>query len=201
MGVFAPEERVGRDTRAMSAVGNVGPATDQHPADEEEAEPGLWGSFGAALRLIVGWFCIAIGLLNLLVEVDRTDGTPDGAYLLFHVVLVIGGVLLVGLAWIGARPGAVGYVTGAAVLLAGVVLSALPENDAECCMTAFEERHGYPFTLAARNAGGRWHIDSQHLLADLLFWGYLGLVALLAVSLLRRAASPDTGRHGVRRPG
>lgn len=181
----------------MSAVGNVGPATD-HPADEEEAEPGLWGSFGAALRLIVGWFCIAIGLLNLVVELDRTDGAPDGAYLLFHVVLVIGGVLLVGLGWIGAQPGVVGYVTGGTVMLAGLVFSALPENDAECCMTAFEQRHGYPFTLAARHAGDRWHIDSQHFLADLLFWGYLGLIALLAVSLLRRATSPATGRHGIR---
>jgi hypothetical protein len=33
---------------------------------EEDEAPGLWTSFGTALRLIVGWFCVAIGVLNLL---------------------------------------------------------------------------------------------------------------------------------------
>ncbi|GAA2527012.1 hypothetical protein [Winogradskya humida] len=174
----------------MSAVGNVGPATD-HPAaepEEDEEGPGLWGSFGVALRLIVGWFSIAIAVLNLLVELDRSDGTPDGAYVFFHFIVLVGGVLLVSLAWIGARPGILGYVVGAAVMVAGVVVSAIPANDTVCCMTAFSERHGYPFTILARDAGSRWHVDSQHLIADLLFWGYLGLVVLLTVALTRRVA-------------
>ncbi|WP_305785085.1 hypothetical protein [Symbioplanes lichenis] len=176
----------------MSTVGDVDPALEE----EEEEAPGLWGSFGAALRLIVGWFSVAIGILNLVVEIDRSDATPDGAYLLFHAVLLVGGALLIGLGWFDPRPGLPGYAAGAAVLVAGVVLSALPRNNTVCCMSAFDERHGYPFTLIARNAGSRWHVDSQHLLADLLFWGFLGLVALLAVSLLRRATQQDTRRRG-----
>ncbi|AGL20961.1 hypothetical protein [Actinoplanes sp. N902-109] len=170
----------------MSAVTH--PEVDE---DEDEEAPGLWQSFGSALRLIVGWFSVAIGVLNLLVELDRADGQPDGAYVFFHFIVLVGGVLLVSLAWIGAKPGIAGYVAGAAVLVAGVVISAIPANDTVCCMKAFSERHGYPFTIAARDAGTRWHIDSQHLLADLLFWGYLGLVVLLTVALSRKVASRE----------
>lgn len=167
----------------MSAVGEV-----EH---DEEAPPGLWESFGSALRLIVGWFCVAIGTLNLMVELDRTVGTPDSAYLLFHFILLVGGVLLVALAWIDPAPGLLGYVVGGVVMVAGVVLSALPDNQMVCCMTAFDERHGYPFTIIARDAGSRWHVDSQHLIADLLFWGFMGLMFLLVVALTRRVTNHD----------
>ncbi|MFI5932874.1 hypothetical protein [Actinoplanes sp. NPDC051494] len=174
----------------MSAVGNVDPSTD-HATDEDEESPGLWESFGSALRLIVGWFCVAIGVLNLMVELDRADGTPDSAYLLFHFILLVGGVLLVSFAWIGVKPGIPGWSAGVAVMIAGVVFSALPANETVCCLTAFSERHGYPFTIMARDAGSRWHVDSQHLLADLLFWGYMGLVVGLTVALTRKVASRE----------
>jgi hypothetical protein len=170
----------------MSAV------THQAVDDEEDEEaPGLWESFGSALRLIVGWFSVAIGVLNLLVELDRSDGQPDGAYVFFHFIVLVGGVLLVSLAWIGVKPGIAGYAAGAAVMVAGVVFGAIPANDTVCCMTAFSERHGYPFTIVARDVGSRWHVDSQHLVADLLFWGYLGLVVLLTVALTRKVAARD----------
>jgi hypothetical protein len=47
----------------------------------------------------------------------------------------------------------------------------------------------------ARDSGSgeaaRWHVDSQHLLADLLFWGYAGLLLLVVVALMRRAGGPQ----------
>jgi hypothetical protein len=131
---------------------------------------------------------VAIGVLNLLVELDRTSGTADLPYLIFHAVLLVGGVLLLGLGWIGPNPGAVGYATGGTVAALGMIISAIPATTNVCCLTAFSARHGFPYTFMARDAGARWHLDSQHTLADLLFWGLCGLFALLAVSLFRQPA-------------
>jgi hypothetical protein len=167
----------------MSAVGNAGPVAGRTAEGDDEA-PGLWGSFGAALRLIVGWFSVAIAILNLAAEIGRM---PDRAYLLFHVLLLIGGLLLISLDRGAAGTGPAGYAAGGLVLAGGMLVSALPSNDAVCCLTAFAVRHGYPFTFLARNDGGRWHVDSQHLLADLLFWGYAGLIVLVLVAMTRRA--------------
>ncbi|GID94490.1 hypothetical protein ACFQFC_27475 [Amorphoplanes digitatis] len=162
----------------MSAVGDAG-----YPAGHAAGR--LLGSFWSALRLFVGWFSIAIGILNLLVELDR-GGSGDGAYLAFHIMLVIGGVLLVSFTTVGAGAGVAGYCAGGAVLAGGMILSGVRAFDAACCMTAYAARHGYPFTFAARDAG-RWHLDGPHLLADLLFWGYAGLIVLVAVASVRRA--------------
>ncbi|AGZ46095.1 hypothetical protein AFR_39205 [Actinoplanes friuliensis DSM 7358] len=174
-------------------MGNVQSATEVE--DDDEEAPGLWESFGAALRLIVGWFSIAIGILNLLVELDR-GSAADGAYLLFHAMLLVGGVLMVSLAWIAARPGVAGWSAGGGVLAAGMLASGVPASDALCCLSAYAVRHGYPFSFAARDAdGGRWHVDSQHLLADLLFWGYAGLIVLVVVALARRATHHHEARE------
>ncbi|MEU8229463.1 hypothetical protein AB0C12_07630 [Actinoplanes sp. NPDC048967] len=162
----------------MSAVGNAGAPT---------GAPGLWGSFGGGLRLLVGWFSVAIAILNVLVDMDHA---PDRAYLLFHAMLLVGGSLLISLGRSAAGTGPAGWSAGAALLVGGMLFSALPVIDAVCCMTTFSVRHGYPFTFLARNDGGGWHVDSQHLLADLLFWAYAGLVLL---ALARRATRPRAG--------
>jgi len=163
-------------------------------ADTETAE-GPWTSFVTTSRLLVGWFCVAIGLLNLLVEFDREPGSPDAPYLLFHAVLVVGGMVLLALASIRPNPGPVGYAAGAAVTAVGMIASAVPATTTVCCLSAFAVRHGFPFTFVARNAGvgdaARWHIDSEHTIADLLFWGFGGLFTLVLISLLRRVREPD----------
>jgi hypothetical protein len=112
------------------------------------------------------------------------------------VLLLIGGLLLISLGWGAAGTGPVGGAAGAVVLVAGMLISALPVNATVCCMTAFAVRHGYPFTFLARNEGGRWHVDSQHLLADLLFWGYAGLIVLVGVAMTRRATEHHGGARG-----
>lgn len=151
--------------------------------------PGLWTSFGAALRLIVGWFSVTIGLLDLLVEVDRTARTPDTVYLLFHAVLVVGGILLLAGAWLGRRPGVAGLVAGGVVAAAGMVAGAVPVTNSVCCLSGFDMRHGFPFSFVARDDGGPWHLDAPHLAADLLFWAYAGLFARTVVALVRRSAT------------
>jgi hypothetical protein len=177
----------------MSAVGNVGPATGATVVDD--ALPGLWGSFGAALRLIVGWFSVAIAILNLIAELDRL---PGPTYLLFHAVLLVGGLLLISISWGAAGTGPAGYSAFGAVLAGGTFATALPVNDTVCCMTVFAVRHGYPFTFLARNGGGRWHFDLLHLLADLLFWGYAGLLVLVLVATARRVTRPRRGPEATR---
>jgi hypothetical protein len=172
----------------MSAVGNLEADTD---ADLDEEAPGLWESFGTALRLIVGWFCVAIGVLNVVVEFDRPTGTPDLPYLLFHGMLLIGGMILLALGWIAPRPGFAGYLAGGAVLVFGTLLSAVPATTTVCCLPAFSIRHGFPFTFVARDPGQRWHIDSQHVLADAMFWGYAGLIVLVAIAVLRGATGSE----------
>jgi hypothetical protein len=176
----------------MSAMGNADASEDATSEDAEE--PGLWTSFGTALRLIVGWFCVAIGALNLLVEMDRPSGISDGPYLIFHAVWLVGGVVLLALASIAPNPGLPGYLIGALVTAAGMIISAVPATTTVCCLSSFSVRHGYPFVFLARNVGtgdaGRWHFDNQHALADLMFWAYLGLISLIVASLFRRSPEP-----------
>lgn len=153
--------------------------------------PGLPHSFGAGLRLLVGWCSVAVAVLNLLTELGRL---PEPAYLLFHAVLLVGGLLLVSFGWGAAGAGPAGYSGFGAVLVGGMLLSALPATDARCCMTEYAVRHGFPFTFLARDEGSRWHVDGPHLVTDLLFWGYAGLVALVLVAATRRATAHHAGR-------
>ncbi|OJF09660.1 hypothetical protein [Couchioplanes caeruleus] len=170
----------------MSATGAVG-------------APGLWESVGTALRLLLGWSSVLIGVLDLVVELDRRQGTPDSAYLLFHGMLVVGGVLLISLASIAYRPSPAVSLVGGLVLGAGLLVSAVPADTATCCLDTFAQRHGYPFAIMARNPGGDWHVDGLHLAANVLFWGYAGLIALLLSCLARRLGRPHEGT-GCSRP-
>ncbi|MFI7597189.1 hypothetical protein [Actinoplanes sp. NPDC049681] len=165
----------------MSTAGTVG-------------TPGVWDSVGTGLRLIVGWFSIVIGALNLVVEMgDR----PDAAYVLFNGMLVAGGAVLISLAAVPGRPGPAGYLAGAGVLVAGMAFGTLPASGAACCLSALAERHGYPFTVLARDAGQDWQLDGGRLVADLMFWGYAGLLTLLVVVLARRLANRRGRPRGI----
>jgi hypothetical protein len=135
----------------------------------------------------VGWLSVVIGILGLLVEADRITGAPDLAYVLFHAALVAGGLALLGAPWLGRHARAAGWVTAAVVAAAGLLVSAVPATTTLCCVSGSGERHGFPFTFLARRGGaGGWRVDGEHLVADVLFWAYAGLLALVVVALLRR---------------
>ncbi|MGA5301601.1 hypothetical protein ACPCHT_16860 [Nucisporomicrobium flavum] len=114
---------------------------------------------GTALRLVIGWISVIVGVLNLIADADDLS---DRAYLAFSGMLVVGGVILVSLAGIGARPGIASYLTGGVVMVAGLVAG-----------------RGYPFPFA----------DARGLVADVFFWGYAGLVLMLLVALVRRTTA------------
>ena len=185
----------------MTAVGERVDLLDEdqdiaNPSHRESLATALRESLATALRLVTGWLCVAIAVLDLLVELDRHAGAPDGPYLFFHVTLLAGGILLLALAWLEPRPGRQGYLAGAAGLAAGLLFSALPATSQTCCMAADPARHGFPFAFLGTGDG--WHLDGRYLLADLLFWGYLGLIGLILVALFRRGAGgrAATGRSG-----
>jgi hypothetical protein len=162
----------------MSATADAGTSANQHA--------GLWASFATAVRLIVGWFSVLLAALDLIIEIDRPIGVSDGPYLVFHVVWLVGGMTLVALAWIDPRPGRAGYVAAAAVTVAGTITGAVPATTSVCCMSGFPVRHGYPFIFLARQDAGPWQFGGPHLLADLMFWAFVGLMVLVVVALFRR---------------
>ncbi len=157
-----------------------------HPADQ-------WPSISAVLRVMAGWFLAGIGALNLAVEVD---GGLTGAYLVFHVVLLLGGMLL--LTRRRLRPGRAGYLAGALVCLAGLALGAL-RHSSGCCMAAYPGRYGYPYPFLGTGAG--LHVDPKYLVADLIFWACAGLLTLTLVTvagrgLPERRTPVDLARYG-----
>jgi hypothetical protein len=156
---------------------------------DEADDPGLLPSSVTMLRLLVAWSFTAIGLLDLAMGID---GLP---YLIFHVVLLGAGLVLLALGLLEKRPRLPAYLTGIGVAAAGLLISSLPAGSAAvCCRPDAADRHGYPFTLLA---DGR--LDAGRAVSDLLFWANLGLLALLAVTVLTRAHRPahdhPAGRH------
>jgi hypothetical protein len=156
------------------------------PDDDDDRAPGVWMSVPTALRLALGWLSVVIGVLNLLVDLDQSGREPDWPYVIFHVVLVVGGVALLALDWLRPSPGTAGYVAGGLVTVTGVVASAVPATRTICCLSGFAVRHGFPFTSLARDKAGGWHMDGLHTVADLAFWAYAGLFALIVVALVHR---------------
>jgi hypothetical protein len=181
----------------MSTVRSAGPGT----CDDDE-NPGFWASLAMVSRLVGGWLCVAVGVLDLMVELDRRSGPADWPYLLFHVVLVMGGALLLGLTWLGPSPGTLGYLAAGAVAVGGMIIGTVPATTTMCCLPEFAVRHGFPFTFLARTTGDaqRWHVDGPYAVADLLFWGFAGLITLIVISVFRRPprvpeSAPDPAGH------
>ena len=102
-------------------------------------DTGLWPPVTSVLRVMAGWLCAGLGALNLAVA---ADGPMSATFLIFHGVLVAGGVLLLGLGRV--LPTRAGYLVVAALALAGLLLAALPTTS-PCCLTADRVEHGYPY--------------------------------------------------------
>ncbi|GAB2609353.1 hypothetical protein Aab01nite_23220 [Paractinoplanes abujensis] len=150
-----------------------------------EDEPGTLASTIATLRLILGWACAALGVLNLAM------GLTSATYVTFHVMLLVTGVLLLGPGRAGRPLPGFAALTGLAVALAGLIGTALPALAVECCSGGYANRHGFPFTMLARDPGG-WRFDPGRTVADLVFWLCAGVVVALLVARVRPAPAPTT---------
>jgi hypothetical protein len=138
-----------------------------------------WPSIPAVLRVMSGWLLVGIGLLDLAVEFD---GGLAGSYLIFHVMITAGGVLL--LLRQRPAPSRAGYATAAALIVVAFVATAVPGTSA-CCMEDYPGRHGYPFPFLG--VGGGLHVDPLYLGADLIFWGCASLLAAVVLAIAERA--------------
>ena len=152
-----------------------------------------WPPVPAVLRVMCGWFLLGIGLLDLAVEFD---GGLTGAYLVFPVMLAVGGVLLL----VRRRPvpSRAGFAVAAGLTVAGLLSTAWPDTS-RCCMENYPGRHGYPFPFLGTGGGG--HVDGKYLAADLIFWGCAGLLAVVTVATVERALPErrtpvDLSRYG-----
>jgi hypothetical protein len=157
-------------------MGNAG-----QQAENDGSDP--WGPTLAVVRIIAGWAGTAIGALNLSMGIDTSPGTTDGPYLVFHLVLLIGGALLLAMGRLRKAPKGAAWAVGGLVAGLGLALSALPATSTVCCLRGFAVRHGFPFTMLGRNTGG-WHVALGHVVADLLFWGLVGLAVLVLFTLV-----------------
>ncbi|MBO3740427.1 hypothetical protein [Actinoplanes flavus] len=153
----------------------------------------LWPSIPAVLRVMAGWFLLGVGLLNLAVE---ADGGLTDAYLVFHLALVAGGVLLLmRRRLIPSRPG---ILVGVVLTLAGMAATTVPTTT-RCCMAEYPERHGFPYPFLGIDDGV--HVDVKYLVADLIFWTCAGLLVLAAIALVEallpeRRTPVDLTRYG-----
>lgn len=131
-------------------------------------------------RLLCGWACVAVAILDLFM------GPDPGLYLVFHLVLLAGGLLLLRKP---LNPFEYAVITGLAIVT--TALAALPSTEAAtCCMSALDERHGYPLTLIGWNHGQPAHFAPAHTFADLAFW-FLCWMLLRVVAFRPRSRTPD----------
>jgi len=137
----------------------------------------LWPSIPAVLRVMTGWAFVGIGLLDLAVEVD---GELTGTYLLFHLMIAAGGVLLLVRR---PSPGRAGSLIAAGAAVAAMALTALP-GSARCCMAWHPGRHGFPFPFLGTGDG--LHVEGFPLVADLIFWACAGLLLATVLAVAER---------------
>lgn len=134
-----------------------------------------WPSIPTVLRVMAGWFLFGVGLLDLVTGVDGV------VYVVFHVMVTLGGAVLLGLHRV--RPSRVGYLVAALVTLAGTATGLLVVTG-RCCLAAYPERRGFPFPFLGLGRGV--HADLRYLGADLAFWACAGLVATVLVRAVEK---------------
>jgi hypothetical protein len=138
-------------------------------------------------RLICGWACTAVAVLDLVTDFET------GLYLAFHLVFLVGGVLL--LARKPLKPVEYAVVTALAVLT--TVVAALPSAERACCMRGLDVRHGFPLTVLGWNHGQQHHFATAHTVADLVFWFLSWMIAAVVLGTVR----PRGRRHPHSTPG
>jgi hypothetical protein len=151
--------------------------------DAEPQDYGGLASFLIMTRLLIGWCCAALGALGLLM------GLGDGPYVLYQAVLLLGGLALIAFRPMVRRPRPFAYLAGGAVTALGLAISSLPrDSHTVCChLSGLAHPHGFPLAFLASG-----HLDTWRAFADLVFWAFVGLFPLVALTQLWPA--PPRGR-------
>jgi hypothetical protein len=154
-----------------------------------------WRTLGALLSGVLGAVALVGGLTWLLLNLHGPRIATD---VLVGVVLAVGGLVLLMPHRIPLRPArtaAVAITTAVVGTLVGLMVSVAQLAG----MWAYVMARGYPFRWAGRGAqaddpavarrlaeAADWQIDVVALAGDLLFWGFAGLLAVVAVDLVRQ---------------
>jgi hypothetical protein len=135
-------------------------------------------------RLLCAWACIGVAVLDLFM------GAATIPYLAFHLVLLAGGVVLLGLGKLPKplRPFEYGVIAATAIVT--TVVTALPTTGSACCMRGLDVRHGYPLTLLGWNHSQPVHFAPAHTFAALTFWFLVWLLLRTLAGTLRPHRRP-----------
>src|ERR1700712_3528762 len=140
-------------------------------------------------RLICGWACAASAVLDLV------TGFETGLYLAVHLVLLVGGLLL--LARKPLKPSE--YAVGTALAVVTTVVAALPPAEQACCMRGLDVRHGYPLTVLGWNDGQARHFAGAPTRADLVFWFLAWMIVMVVITEVRSRGDLSSSERGSRR--
>jgi hypothetical protein len=165
----------------------------------------------ASATLLIGVPALVGGCLFVALEVGAGNGVT--AYLWFFMVLTAGGAALLATLWrpLWLGPLQVGMIGAAG--LAGTAAGLAAQTYDACCMFAYHQARGLPFTWVGRGfespdyippeqamahldaAGIAWRVQSTpHAIANVLFWAAVALILVVAVRLgqaARRAYAGD----------
>jgi hypothetical protein len=171
---------------------------DNRDSDDPDNEAALpwWRALSTLLRNLLGALSLVGGLTWLLLNLHGPEIMTD---LLVGAVLGAGGLVLLMPHRIRLRP--LESVGGAALAaLLGTFGGLAAESSQLGGMFAYVTARGYPFEWLQRGAiagdpqtarnlaeAARWQIDVTALAANLVFWAYAGLLAVLVAGLVRRA--------------
>jgi hypothetical protein len=157
---------------------------------------------GAPLRAGAGALTLVAGLTWLLLNLQSPEPAVD---VLVGVVLATGGLILL-MPHRVQLPRRWTAGTMALTALAGTAAGLVSAAEQECCMFAYATARGFPFRWIGRGAeavtpeaarnlarAADWRIDAISMTADLLFWAFVGLLAVVAVDATRRSRRDRVG--------
>ncbi len=163
---------------------------------------------GQVLVAAVGAASLLVALIFLGAQL-MAPGPADRTFVLASVVGAAGGAVLLFLHRLGLRPGPIGWAAALVSGVGGAAAGLLHGTAQTCCAFAHLAARGYPFpwlrrgasaetagAAVAKTAGRPWHPHWDALLADVLFWAYLGVLAAVLVALVRRAVGGTTRAGG-----
>ncbi len=134
-----------------------------------------WPAIPTVLRVMTGWFLCGVGLLDL------STGGDGVVFVVFHVMVTLGGAVLLGLHRV--RPSRAGYLAAVLVTVSGLGIGLLVVTD-RCCLADYPQRRGFPFPCLGLGRGV--HADLRYVGADLVFWACAGLITMVLVRAVEK---------------